>query len=156
MRKSLSHCLLLLFASVDLAFCTGCPSCELDIIRFFPRGCFELKIAVLVPMPDKYYDPAFDRGLSIIPAVQLAAEQINNATDLLSCFELIPVIRDAGCDKPPKTALAIADILESHRPTRNAFNGIIGPACSEDSLFYANSYIQLVAKLRFLQGTYVL
>ena len=143
MRKYISHCLLLLLASVDLACCTGCPSCELDIIRFHPNGCYELKIAVLIPMPDKYYDPVFDRGLSIIPAVQLATEQINNATDLLSCFELIPAIRDAGCDKPPKTALAIADILESHRSTRNAFNGIVGPACSEDSLFYANTFNSL-------------
>ena len=109
-RKSLSHCLLLLLASVDLACSTGCPSCEIDTIRFNPgaTGCFKLKIAVLVPMPDKDYDPAFDRGPSIIPAVQLATEQINNTTGLLSCFELIPVIRDTGCDKPPKTALAIA------------------------------------------------
>ena len=139
MRKSLSHCLLLLLASatVDLACCTGCPSCE------YSSRCFPLKIAVLVPMPDKDYDPAFDRGLSIIPAVQLAAEQINNATDLLSCFELVPVIRDAGCDKPPKTALAIVDMLENHRSSGNTFTGIIGPACSEDSLFIANTFNSL-------------
>ena len=143
MRKSLSHCLLLLLASVDLACCTSCPSCELDLTQFYPSGCFPLKIAVLVPMPDKDYDPAFDRGLSIIPAVQLAAEQINNATHLLSCFELVPIIRDAGCDKPPKTALAIADMLESHRSSRNTFTGIIGPACSEDSLFIANTFNSL-------------
>ena len=139
MRKSLSQCLLLLLASIDLACCTGCPSCE------YSRICLHLKIAVLVPMPDKDYDPAFDQGLSIIPAVQLAAEQINNTTDLLSsfCLELTPVIRDAGCDKPPKTALAIADILKKEGPSRNIFTGIIGPACSEDSLFFANTFNSL-------------
>jgi hypothetical protein len=38
---------------------------------------------VLVPLPDDDYDPAFDQGYSIIPAVELATEQINERTDIL-------------------------------------------------------------------------
>ncbi len=91
-------------------------------------------------MPDEDYDPASDQGRSIIPAVELAKEQINAIRDLLPCFKLVTNIRDAGCDKPPKTALTTADVVRSGLPSENIISGIIGPACSEDSLFIANTF----------------
>jgi hypothetical protein len=91
-------------------------------------------------MPDDDYDPAFDQGRSIIPAVELAEEQINAIKDLLPCFKLMTYIKDAGCDKPPKTALTTAGVIRSGLPSANIISGIVGPACSEDSLFIANTF----------------
>ncbi len=138
MRKSLSHCLLLLLASLDLACSSECPLCEIDLIRL--GRCYPLNVAVFVPMPDEDYDPAFDQGRSIIPAVELAEEQINAKKDLLPCFKLVSNIKDAGCDKPSKTALATARAFREFLSSRNAMSGIVGPACSEDSLFIANAF----------------
>ena len=39
-----------------------------------------LNFVVFVPLPDEDYDSAFDQGYSIIPAVELAVDQINRGT----------------------------------------------------------------------------
>ena len=95
---------------------------------------------VLVPLSDEGYDPAFDQGYSIIPAVELAAEQINRRTDILPGFDLVLNIKDAGCDNPSKTALETVGILRELIAVISAPVGIIGPACSEDSIFIANFF----------------
>ena len=104
------------------------------------KGQFPLNVIVLVPLPDEDYDPAFDQGYSIIPAVELAAEQINRRTDILPGLNLMPNIKDAGCDKPPKTALETVELLRELFAYKNGPLGVIGPACSEDSIFIANTF----------------
>ena len=99
-----------------------------------------LNVLVLVPLPDEDYDPAFDQGYSIIPAVELAAEQINRRTDILPGLNFIPNVKDAGCDKPSKTALETVGLIRELLVTRSGPLGIIGPACSEDSIFIANTF----------------
>ena len=107
----------------------------------FRAAALNLNVLVLVPLPDDDFDPVFDQGYSIIPAVELAAEQINRRTDILSGFNLVPKIKDAGCDKPSKTALETVELLRREfLVSRSAPLGIIGPACSEDSMFIANTF----------------
>ena len=91
-----------------------------------------LNIVVLAPLPDRDYDPAFDQGHSLIPAVQLAVEQINNRTDILPGFYLNIQLRDSGCDKATKTAVSVVSVLRNLLVLRNGPLGIIGPAKNEE------------------------
>ena len=140
--------LLLLSASLGLAHGTDCPLCDIARLRLLAR-CYPMNIAVLVPLPDEDYHPAFDQGDSIVPAVELAAEHINGKKDLLPCFKLVPSIKDAGCDKPPKTGLATARVFREFLISRNAIQGIIGPACSEASIFTTNTFSSRRNRLPF-------
>ena len=99
-----------------------------------------LNIVLFVPLPDKDYQPAFDQGHSIIPAVQLAVEQINNRSDIIPGYNLTILLRDSGCDKASKTAVSIVSIFRELLVGRNGPLGMIGPACSEDSIFVANMF----------------
>ena len=125
--------LLLLIAHLDLARSRSSFSCS-----NFTQNYYPVNVLVLVPLPDEDYDPAFDQGYSIIPAVELAAEQINRRTDILPGLDLVPNIKDAGCDKQSKTALESVTLIRELIVTANGTGhgpvGIIGPACSEDSL----------------------
>ena len=104
-----------------------------------------LELLVLVPLPDETYRPAFDKGHSIIPAVQLAAKQINERQDILPghCLEMI--VGDSGCDQEPKTAVAlvrnllynVSDDMQSLRERQVV--GIVGPSCSEASINVVNA-----------------
>ena len=127
--------LLLLIAYLDLARSTSSFSCS-----DFTRKNYPVNVLVLVPLPDEDYDPAFDQGYSIIPAVELAAEQINRRTDILPGLDLVPNIKDTGCDKPSKTALETVGLLWELMYSMNGPVGIIGPACSEDSIFITNTF----------------
>ena len=131
--------LLLLLASlrVELANSTSRLSCS-GFTRI--EGYLPVNLLVLVPLPDEDYDPAFDQGYSIIPAVELAAEQINRRTDILPYFNVVPNIIDSGCDKPSKTALETVGLFRELLASRIGPLGIIGPACSEDSVFIANVF----------------
>ena len=104
------------------------------------RGRFPLNIVLLAPLPDRDYLPAFNQGHSIIPAVQLAVEQVNNRSDILPEYYLNLLLRDSGCDKAAKTAVSIVSILRELLVSRNGPLGIIGPACSADSIFVVNMF----------------
>ena len=99
-----------------------------------------LNIILFVPLPDEDYDPAFDQGYSIIPAVEMAVEQINKRTDILPDHYFHLIVKDAGCDKATKTGIEMVALLrELLYTTRRGPIGFIGPACSEDSIFVANA-----------------
>ena len=103
---------------------------------------FPLHVLLLVPFPDAIHKPAFDQGGAIVPAVELAAEQINNRSDILSGLRININIGDSGCDKVSKTAIEIAKtVTELYLlGTLNAVGGIIGPICSEESIFVGNFF----------------
>ena len=92
----------LVIASLELADSTSSFSCS-GFTRI--EGHSSLNVIVIVSLPDEDYDPTFDQGYSIIPAVELAAKQINRRADILSNLDLVPKIKDAGCDRPSKTLL---------------------------------------------------
>ena len=103
---------------------------------------FPINFLTFVPFPDEDFKPAFDQGHSIIPAVHLAAEQINNRTDILPPgFYMNILLGDSGCDKASKIALDIvSELTNLLNGSKNLPLGIIGPACSEDSIFVVDTF----------------
>lgn len=80
------------------------------------------------------YNPSWDQGLDILPALDLAADQINDRHDILPCHELELVHIDGGCDIIPKTRLGIFDGLFSGEEVV----GVVGPGCSLSSVAMSN------------------
>ncbi len=103
---------------------------------------FHVLVLLLVPLPDSSHKPAFAQGGAIIPAVQLAAEQINKRSDILPLLHINVQIRDSGCDKVSKTATEIVTALRDIEYTHKYNNlvGIVGPACSEESIFVSRLF----------------
>ena len=115
--------------------------------------CWQLNIVVFAPLPDRDYDPAFDQGHSLIPAVHLAVEQINNRTDILPGYCLNVQLRDTGCDKATKTAVSIVSVLRDLYVLQHGPVGVIGPACSADSVFAVNMFLNTLGVPVFYSGT---
>ena len=103
------------------------------------RELTKLRLLTMLPYPDKQFRPSWDQGDDILPAMELAAEQINNRSDILPCHQLELVNVDSGCNIVPKTSVKIVENLfyESKqwqfqkRDTDNqTIIGVIGPGCT--------------------------
>ena len=103
-----------------------------------------LDLLVLVPgISLAGSDTGWDRYLSVLPALDLAVEQINNRTDFLPCHCLRLIYRETGCNiDVPTTLLSLTSSLFP-RPTQNTSDGgtsaamivgAIGPVCSESAI----------------------
>lgn len=94
----------------------------------------DVHLLVLAPFPDAQNPPAFGGGHSLIPAVLLAMDHIDQHQGVLQNHKLKLIIRDSGCEQIPKTALSYVPQLtsEHHRPI-----AVIGPSCSESSVYLA-------------------
>ena len=97
------------------------------------RRCPVLYLLNVEPYP--YHDssvPVWDRGLDLIPAGHLAAEQINNRTDILSGFDLKLIDIDSeacGIDVISKgTANVYKELVNPEY--RECIVGVIGLFCS--------------------------
>ena len=115
-----------------------CASCNLQ----------NLTLLVSLPMPNRLslFDPSWNGGNRVLPALYLARDQINNRTDLLPCYKLELVTVDGGCDISATTAVStVAGILNENNTT---VVGIVGPGCSASALqtatFVNESRIELV------------
>jgi ABC-type branched-subunit amino acid transport system substrate-binding protein len=75
------------------------------------------------------YNPSWDQGLDILPALDLAAEHINGNSSILPCHRLELFHVDGGCDIVPKTSLGIVNGLFS-KPNSESVIGAVGPGCS--------------------------
>ena len=92
---------------------------------------------VLGPFPDNgtNFKPDWNGGPALISAARLAADRINNRTDILPGFKLKLLEGDSGCNLMTKTALSFASNV-FHSPAKNDnVVGIIGPSCSAAALF---------------------
>ena len=89
-----------------------------------------LRLLTILPYRDEVsaYNPSWDQGLDILPALDLAAEQINNRPDILPCRRLELFHVDGGCDIVPKTSLGIVNGL-FNKPNEIVV-GVVGPGCS--------------------------
>ena len=98
----------------------------------------ELCLVVLGPYPDEtaapIFQPSWNPGPALIPAVRLATDKINNRTDILNGYKLKLLEGDSGCDVKIKTAVSfVGNVFRSTRSVRYVgcpVVGIIGPACS--------------------------
>ena len=107
-------------------------------------------ILVLVPFPDDQptLAPIYDRGHSLVPAVQLAIEHINNSSEVLPDYTLDVVVGDSGCDIESKAVISLVrNVLHSSKP----IVGIVGPACSIAALSVAS--LNREGRLGFIQIT---
>ena len=108
------------------------------------RNQTKLRLLTILPYPDnilpKQFRPSWDQGLNILPAMELAAEQINNRSDILSCHQLELVNVDGGCEITPKTSLGIAENLYGPQTNNDhqTIVGLIGPGCSLSALHVSN------------------
>jgi gamma-aminobutyric acid type B receptor len=82
------------------------------------------------PNPIPQFDPSWNEGNKILPAVYLAMDQINNRTDLLPCHKLELVVVDGGCDIAATTA--ISSTIGLIGDTKVV--GLVGPGCSTSAL----------------------
>ncbi len=108
-----------------------------------------LYVLVTGPYPDPLPNTGWDAGISLIPAVRLAFEQINNKADILSGYELKLIERDSGCRSENSIPLkvftsVVGGTYYSHLQESCSLQtvgqniiGIIGPACSDAALAIA-------------------
>lgn len=93
-----------------------------------------LYLLVLAPYPSDDYHRIFSQGPSIIPAVELAVEQINNSTKLLQNHTLDIIVGDSGCNSYIETTIPFTEhVVLGDKPVL----GIVGPTCTESSLYLA-------------------
>ena len=103
------------------------------------------------PNPDPRFNPSWNEGLKVLPAVSLAAEQINNRTDLLPCHHLKVVSVDGGCDISSTTAVgATMGLIGEERDAQVV--GVIGPGCSKSALQTGNLIEQRIIQLVQIHG----
>lgn len=95
----------------------------------------DVYLLVLAPFPDSQNPPAFNGGYSLIPAVLLAVDHINQQEGILQNYSLKLIVRDSGCEQIPKAVVSYVPHLASktRRPV-----AVIGPTCSEAGVFLAN------------------
>ena len=93
-----------------------------------------LFITTLLPYPASNARPAFqpswDEGLNIIPAMELAVRHVQQKEGFLDGYELKLVHEDGGCDISTKTYNGLATLFSASNPVL----GMIGPGCSASTL----------------------
>ena len=122
---------------------TECPS----------QGVQTLKLLASLPFPhsDPLFDPSWNEGANIVPALYLARDQINSRPDLLPCHELELIPVDGGCDIAATTAVNTTAIgLFDKNGTRAV--GMVGPGCSASVLHTALVMNQPVIELVQIHG----
>ena len=131
--------------SLDIVVCSGKGQCSRQTTTetFDP---ISLHLLVLLPSNgESYYPveclgqyPSWDHGHGdVLPALDLAIEQINNRSDFLPCHKLELVHREAGCEITTSILLGLTSGMfprgdkENHRPK---IVGVIGPFCTRSSI----------------------
>ena len=100
----------------------------------------ELCLLVLGPYPDEaaapIFQPDWDAGPALIPAVRLATDKINNRTNILKGYRLRLLEGDSGCDVKMKAVVSfVGNVFRSTRSTGCPVVGIIGPGCTGAATF---------------------
>ena len=96
----------------------------------------ELYLLVLSPYPRPSNSPGvgWTGGPALWPAAQLAADVINNRTDILPHHTIKLINRDSGCAFPYRATVIFAREREDAKRNRRPFVGIVGPACSSSAM----------------------
>ena len=91
-----------------------------------------LHLLTMLPFPNPIpqFDPSWNEGNKVLPALYLAMDQINNRTDLLPCHKLELVVVDGGCDIAATTAISSTMGLIGETKVV----GLVGPGCSTSAL----------------------
>ena len=105
-----------------------------------PRERQTIQLLTMLPYPNAIpqFNPSWTDAPNILPALELAEEQINNRTDILPCHKLELVHVDGGCDIAATTAINVAIGLLG-KEGRPQVVGVIGPGCSASALQTAHA-----------------
>ena len=75
-----------------------------------------------------HHQPAFVDGPSIVPAVYLAVDQINNRSDILGKYKIELIESNGGCDLDSVTIVSfVSNVFHSNKQ----IVGIVGPTCTD-------------------------
>lgn len=123
----LTACLCLLLVSTATSSSTANGS-QISTLHFL----------VLLPFPlgsnDSSVQPSVSDGPSILPAVQLAQEEINARRDVLADYNVEILVRNSACDIGTYT---LRSFVEPVFHGEQNITGVIGPGCSFSSLVAA-------------------
>ena len=103
-----------------------------------------LQLLVMLPFPNPIpeFNPSWTDAPKILPALYLAADQINNRSDILPCHQLELAFVDGGCDIAATTAYSAATGLIGDDGGMARVVGMIGPGCSASTLQTAHALNQ--------------
>ena len=103
-----------------------------------------LQLLVMLPFsnPIPEFNPSWTEAPNILPALYLAADQINNRSDILPCHQLELVVVDGGCDIAATTAYGAAVGLIGAEGGVASVVGMVGPGCSASALQTAHTLNQ--------------
>ena len=93
---------------------------------------FKLLVSLPFPQSAQLFNPSWNEGERILPAMYLAEDQINSRTDLLPCHQLELMVVDGGCDIASTTAVGTATGLLDK--DKGPVIGMVGPGCSASTL----------------------
>ena len=93
-----------------------------------------IALLVLAPYGDAAAGekPNWKAGPSVIPAVRLAVDRINNRTDILQGYKILLLEGNSGCQNEPTSAYRfVSNIFYDGAFPRTFPNvvGVIGPGC---------------------------
>ena len=115
-------------------------SLHLLLLHLHPAACelteltelTELRLLVLSPYPSEQFPSSvvgWTGGLALYPAAQLAADMINNRTDILPLRTIQLINADSGCALAYRATVTFARERQNAKRSRKPFIGIVGPAC---------------------------
>ena len=122
---------------------TLCPTSDLQT----------LKLLVSLPFPENTFpefNPSWNEGDRILPALFLAQDQVNNRTDLLPCHRLELVSVNGGCDIVATTS--INAVIGLFNKDKSRAVGMVGPGCSVSSMQTGNILNQPEINLVHVHG----
>ena len=96
-----------------------------------------LHLLVLLPYPDLKggLQPSWSGGPNILPAIEMAVEDINRRPDVLDGYTLDLIKGEGGCNIVERTSTGLVENL-FHNKDKDPV-GIIGPGCSASTLHAA-------------------
>ena len=92
-------------------------------------------VLVMLAFPDAKTSPAITDGPNILPAVQLAADHINQRGDMLVNHSISLVVQDDGCNVVSTAAVNYLDFLTRYGDGLSFLAGMVGPSCSDSAVF---------------------
>ena len=99
-----------------------------------PAACelTTLHLLVLSPYPSEQFssDVGWTGGPALYPAAQLAADMINNRTDILPLHTIQLINADSGCALAYRATVTFTRERQNAKRSRKPFIGIVGPACT--------------------------
>ena len=143
MANSQCFCVLLLSFTYTLLQCCDSETEQKKVLH----------LLVLLPYfnEDPVLNPSWSEGDNIVPALQLAQDDVNAHPNILQDYRLELIQAQAGCQLVAKTIVNF--VKEVYHTPRRRITGIIGPGCSSSSIALAPITNKPAVALVMLHGS---